>query len=143
MAFSIVTSGAQSVEIVQPLLVVEDEPLIRLDLVEILEAGGYSADQSASARAAVSNIQGRDVLHGVVTDIKLGAGEKGWHVARVARQKFPDIAVVYITGDSAAEWPAEGVPNSIVLQKPFADAQLLSAIATLLCAAGPQPGSAD
>ena len=62
----------------------------------------------------------------------MGGGIDGWEVARHARAKFPNIAVVYITGDSAAQWSAEGVPESLVLQKPFADAQVVHAIATLL-----------
>ena len=40
-----------------------------------------------------------------------------------------------MTGDSAADWSAEGVPNSVMLQKPFAEAQLLTAMGTLLIAA--------
>lgn len=130
-------------EMVLPLLVVEDETLIRIDVLDILRSGGYSVDESADATGAIANIAGRDVLHGLITDIKLGSGANGWHVAREARQKFPDIAVVYITGDSVGDWTAEGVPNSVILQKPFAGAQLVTAVATLLAAAGPQPGPSD
>ena len=126
-------------DIVQPLLVVEDEAIIRLNLIDVLEGGGYSVDQGANGNAAVSNIEDREVLHGLITDIDLGAGADGWHIARVAREKFPAIAVVYISGNSIEAWPAEGVPNSLMLQKPFADAQLISAVTTLLGAAGPQP----
>ena len=52
--------------------------------------------------------------------------------------KFPSLAVVYITADSADDWSAEGVPNSILLQKPFADAQVMDAVTTSLREAGPQ-----
>jgi CheY-like chemotaxis protein len=124
-------------EVVQPLLVVEDEALIRINLIDVLNEGGYTVDECASGNAAIANIDSRDVLHGLITDINIGSGPNGWHVARQARQKFPDIAVVYIS------WTAEGVPNSLILQKPFADAQLLSAVTTLLGAVGPQPGPAD
>ena len=61
-------------------------------------------------------------LQGLATDIRLGAGPTGWEVAHHARKKYPDIAVVYTTGDGAADWFAEGVPNSVMLQKPFAEA---------------------
>jgi hypothetical protein len=37
-----------------------------------------------------------------------------------------------MTGDSAADWTAEGVPNSILVQKPFAFTQVVTAISTLL-----------
>jgi hypothetical protein len=40
---------------------------------------------------------------------------------------------------SAADWAAEGVPNSAMVQKPFANAQVLTAIATLLDAVDVSP----
>lgn len=46
-----------------------------------------------------------------------------------------DLPIVYTTADSAAEWPVQGVPNSVVVQKPYAGAQLLTAISTLMTTA--------
>jgi hypothetical protein len=40
--------------------------------------------------------------------------------------------VVYMTGAAADEWAIQGVPNSILLAKPFAPAQLVTAISNLL-----------
>ncbi len=37
-----------------------------------------------------------------------------------------------MSGDSATDWAAQGVPKSIMLQKPFVEAQLLTAISSLL-----------
>jgi hypothetical protein len=37
-----------------------------------------------------------------------------------------------MSGRNAAEWASKGVPNSIMLEKPFAPAQLVTAIANLL-----------
>ena len=130
-------------DLVQPLLVVEDETLIRMNVLEVLVAGGFSVDEATDGSTALTDIGGRDVLHGLITDIQLGSGANGWQVARHAREKFPNIAVVYMSGDSAEAWSAEGVPNSIMLQKPFADAQLLSAVTTLLAAAGSHAAPAD
>lgn len=123
---------------VQPILVVDDEAIIRMNLVDVLEAGGFTVYESIDGDTAVAEIDSREVLHGMVTDVRLGTAVDGWQVARHARLKFPSIGVVYITGDSAADWPAEGVPNSILLQKPFADAQITDAVTTLLREAGPQ-----
>jgi CheY-like chemotaxis protein len=117
---------------VQPVLVVEDESLIRLNLVDVLEAGGFTVLEESSGSEGIATIDAREHLCGLITDINLGSGADGWEVARHARAKFPDLAVVYITGDSAAEWSAQGVPRSLVLQKPFADAQAISAITGLL-----------
>lgn len=117
---------------VQPILVIEDEPMIRLDLMDILENAGFTVKEAVDGPRAMTAIDSCDHLAGIVTDINLGSGLRGWEIARRARRKFPDLAVVYITGDSATEWPTEGVPNSIVLEKPFADAQVVSAITTML-----------
>ena len=124
---------------IQPILVVDDEALIRMNLVDIPEAGGFTVYESTDGDTAVTEIDSREVLHGLITDVRLGSEVDGWDVARHARLKFPSIAVVYITADSAAAWPSEGVPNSILLQKPFADAQVTDAVTTSLREAGPQP----
>jgi DNA-binding response OmpR family regulator len=76
----------------------------------------------------------------LVTDIKLGPGKlDGWDVARHAREIDPDFPVVYMSGTDAAEWASKGVPNSIMLSKPFAPAQLVTAVSQLL---NTQPPSA-
>lgn len=126
---------------VRPLLVVDDEALIRMNLVGVLEAGGFTVHESGEGDMAIAEIDGQEILHGLVTDVNLGSAVDGWGVARHARSKFPSIGVVYTTGDSADAWPSKGVPNSILLQKPFADAQVMDAVTTLLRLAGPQSQS--
>ena len=114
------------------LLLVEDEPLIRTALASALEDGGYRLVEADNGAEAMAAIDGNERFAGLITDIQLGSGENGWDVGRHARHRFPKIAVVYMTGDSAAHWTAEGVPNSVLLQKPFANAQMITAVSTLL-----------
>ncbi len=57
---------------------------------------------------------------------------KGWEIARLVRQIDPAFPIVYMTGAAADDWASEGVPNSILLQKPFAPAQLVTAVSQLL-----------
>lgn len=56
----------------------------------------------------------------------------GWEVATQARLIDAEFPVVYMTGAAADDWGAHGVPNSILLQKPFAPAQLVTAVSQLL-----------
>lgn len=114
------------------LLLVEDEPLIRTSLADALDDGGYSLIEAENGAAAIAAIDSSKSMSGILTDIRLGSGPSGWDVARHARQRFPALAVVYMTGDSAADWTSEGVPKSVLLQKPFATAQMVTAISTLL-----------
>lgn len=121
------------------LLLAEDEPLIALSLEDALQDAGFAVDHVTSAEDAMEAIdrKGTD-LSGVITDIKFGTDVDGWAVARHARERFPHIPIVYMSGDSAHDHTVQGVPDSIMIQKPFASAQLITAISTLLNALPPQ-----
>jgi DNA-binding NtrC family response regulator len=68
----------------------------------------------------------------LVTDINLQGKMDGREVAQHAREIDPAFPVVYMSGAAAADWASKGVPNSIMLSKPFAPAQLLTAVSNLL-----------
>ena len=121
----------------QPIiLLVEDEPLVLLVAQDALEAGGFTVIPFQLASEALSVFDKKSAeLSGLVTDIRLPGGQDGWEIARHARELRTDLPIVYTTADSAGEWPVQGVPNSVVVQKPYAGAQLLTAISTLMTAA--------
>ena len=61
----------------------------------------------------------------------------GWEVAKHARKIDPDFPIIYMTGSGADQWPLHGVPNSLLLTKPFAPAQLVTAVYQLLISGKP------
>lgn len=115
-------------------LVVEDDPLIHDFVGEVLIDGGFTVAQASTPADAMGMIDAPDAAYrALVTDINLMPGDKtGWDIARRAREIDSNIPVIYMTGDQAHEWSACGVPNSILLTKPFAPAQLIAAVAQLL-----------
>lgn len=114
-------------------LLVEDEALIMLATQDALEAGGYSVVTAASGLEAAEVLERRiEEISGLITDIRVGPGPDGWALARQARVLKPELPVVYTSGDSAHEWTASGVPKSVMIQKPYASAQTLTAISGLL-----------
>lgn len=118
------------------LLVVEDEALILHVLEDALTDAGFTVVSAVDGAEAIAALDKPDnTLAGLVTDIRIGDGVSGWDVARHARALKPTFPVVYMTADSANEWPSQGVPNSVLIQKPFANAQVIAAISTLLNAA--------
>lgn len=123
------------------ILVVEDEALIRDVVEETLDDGGFKVVLATSGEEAVKLLDSSDPKYrALVTDVNLGPDKmSGWDVARHARSADPELAVVYMTGDSAAEWASQGVPNSVLLTKPFAPAQLVTAVAQLLNISGTSP----
>jgi CheY-like chemotaxis protein len=114
------------------LLLVEDEALIALNISESLRDSGYSVQHVLTGLEAVDVLEAGDTIKGVITDIKLGGQLNGWEVARRAREIMPDIPVIYITGDSGHEHTFQGVPDSVLIEKPFAVAQIITAISLLL-----------
>ena len=119
-------------------LVIEDDPEIQALIDEALCDGGYEPALAASGEEAITLLKGGQSHYRVlVTDINLAGRINGWEVARAARQIDPAFPVIYMTGAAADQWPVEGVPNSILLAKPFAPAQLVTAISNLLNTGGP------
>ena len=120
------------------LLVVEDEVLIHLSIEDALAEAGYEIVIAMNGKTAIAELDADTALFkGVITDIRLGSKETGWDVARHARELAPEMPIIYMTGDSAHEWASQGVPNSIVIQKPFAMGQLVAGISNLLNAQPP------
>jgi DNA-binding response OmpR family regulator len=56
----------------------------------------------------------------------------GWEVAKRVREIDPGYPVIYMTGAAGDEWASRGVPYSVLLQKPFAPTQLVTAVSNLL-----------
>ena len=116
------------------ILVVEDDALVRGVVEETLTDGGFEIIMVSSGENAIDLLEVRKVNYrAVVTDINLGRDKRdGWDVARRAREIDAEFPVVYMTGASSDDWASKGVPNSILLTKPFAPAQLLTAVSQLL-----------
>ena len=118
---------------VHTILIVEDEPLIGLDVQEGLESAGFGTLFVACPFEATALLEaGVTAFAGLITDIRLGTTITGWDVARAARRKAPGFPVVYMSGDSAIDHRIHGVPDSIMVQKPFVIAQIVTAITGLL-----------
>jgi CheY-like chemotaxis protein len=110
-------------------LVVEDDPLIQLELGAALPDGGFGTESLTSGEAAIAALE---AIRALVTDFNLIGETTGWEVARRARELFYDLSVIYVTSVAADEWTSQGVPKSILIQKPFAPAQITTAISQLL-----------
>lgn len=115
------------------ILVVEDEMLLQALFEETLKDGGYDVKVVSTGEDAIKLLDADEPKYrALVTDVNLGRKVDGWDVARRAREINADVPVVYITCHGAADWASRGVPNSIVLTKPFAPAQLITAVSQLI-----------
>lgn len=116
------------------ILVVEDNELIQQVVNEALVDGGYAVHAVCTAEEAIAILDtaGFD-LQALLTDIDLAPGKlTGWDVARHAREIIPALPVVYMSGASGNDWASKGVPKSVFIGKPFAPAQVLTAVSQLM-----------
>ena len=112
---------------------IEDDDTIQTVVDTALSDAGFEPAIAPSGEEAVTLLKGmKGKYRALVTDISLRGKMDGWEVAQKARVIDPEFPVVYISGASAADWPSKGVPNSIMLPKPFAPAQLVTAVSNLL-----------
>ena len=119
-------------------LVIEDDRLIQLMVEEALSDGGFQSDVTGSGEEAMMLLQGNKTAYrAIITDINLAGKRNGWDVAQRSREIDPSMPVIYMTGTHAEDWASRGVPNSVMLTKPFAPAQLVTALSNLLNAAIP------
>lgn len=119
-------------------LVIEDDPDLQFILEEALRDGGYEPAIAGSGEEAVTLLKAfRSNYAALITDIKLLGRLDGWRVASAAREVDPAFPVLYITGAAPEEWPVLGVPDSILLVKPFTPEQLVTAISKLIKESAP------
>jgi CheY-like chemotaxis protein len=120
------------------IMVVEDDPDLQHLIEDALVEGGFDTEMLTSGEEALTLFQrDRTQYSALVTDINLNGTMTGWDVARQIREAVPDFPVVYMTGAAGDDWGSQGVPTSILLNKPFAPAQLVTAVSQLLNASPP------
>jgi CheY-like chemotaxis protein len=118
------------------ILVVEDDHLVSSGVEESLIDGGFQTAIASSGENAIELLDASDGKYrALVTDINLGRGGiGGWDVAKHAREIVP---IVYMSSKDADDWASKGVPNTKMLAKPFAPAQIVTAVSQLLNAFSP------
>ena len=114
-------------------LIAEDDAEIRKILQTSFEDGGFAVVLASSGEEAMAAMDDKgEGVRALVTDIALASKATGWDVARHAREMNPNLPVVYVTGTEGHDWASLGVPNSVLIAKPFAPAQVLTAVSQLL-----------
>ena len=114
------------------ILLIEDELLLCWSLEEALKPCGYATVIATTGHAGLAAIEGPGRYDAVVTNIRLSDGPDGWTLARRARELHPDVAVIYVSGDSAVDHTAEGVPDSVMISKPLKAGQIQAELQRLL-----------
>ncbi|WP_210528536.1 PAS domain-containing protein [Rubellimicrobium arenae] len=115
------------------LLVVDDEPVVRGLIVEVLGDLGYHALEAGDGPSGLKILQSKRRIDLLITDVGL-PGLNGRQMADQARERRPDLKVLFITGYAENATLANGVlePGMAMLTKPFAVDALTRKIGQLL-----------
>lgn len=109
-------------------LVVEDEPLIRLGLVSLLEEAGLTVMDAPNADGAVRLLEANAGVSVLVTDVDMPGSMDGAQLAHLVRQRWPGVAIIAISGKVGVD-PGMLPPGARFFSKPVRDEVLISAIA--------------
>ena len=118
----------------ETVLIIDDEPSIRLLVSDVLSDLGYAALEAEDGPSGLKVLQSSAPIDLLVTDVGLPGGMNGRQVADAARVLRPDLKVLFITGyaENAAVGNGHLDPGMAVLTKPFAMDDLAAKIRTLI-----------
>ena len=122
----------------ETVLIVDDEPSVRMLVTEVLEDLGYTAIEAADSAAGLKVLQSDVRIDLLVTDVGLPGGMNGRQMADAARVSRPDLKVLFITGYAENSVIGNGhlAPGMQVLAKPFAMEALAARIKELIGSPG-------
>jgi DNA-binding response OmpR family regulator len=114
------------------ILIVEDEPIIRMELADHFEGRGFRGMEAGSGERAMEIIRQTKIDLGV-TDVQMPGGQDGIGLALWVRQKYPRIKLIIVSGATSEsahlrKLGAEGV----IIPKPYSLGELGARAETLL-----------
>lgn len=119
------------------ILVVEDEVLIRMVLAHDLRSRGYRVLEASDGTEAMQILRSDHTIDLLLTDVGLPGGITGFEIARRARRKRPELAVIITSGtDPALQSGADLRDGHPYVRKPYDPDALVSEIRRLLRSAG-------
>ncbi|MGJ4947114.1 PAS domain-containing protein [Bradyrhizobium sp. HKCCYLS20291] len=102
-------------------LVVDDEPTVRMLVIEVLDERGYAVIEAKDGPTGLATLQSHAQIDLLITDVGLPGGMNGRQLADAARATRPDLKVLFITGyaENAILGSGHLAPGMQVLTKPF------------------------
>ena len=80
------------------ILLVEDEPIIRMDLADHLETQGFNVVEASSGDRAKELLTAGTPVEALVTDIRMPGMTDGVSLALWTRDHFPNIKIIIVSG---------------------------------------------
>ena len=108
-------------------LVVEDEPLLRMAAIALVEGAGLDAMEATNADEAIEILEQRTDIHIVFTDIDMPGSMDGLKLAEAVRGRWPPIEIIVTSGHRIVH-EADLPDRCIFFAKPYRDAEVVAAL---------------
>ena len=115
------------------ILVIDDDPSVRVTIEQILQSAGHAVISAVDGREGVDIFRANPV-DVVITDLYM-PNQEGLETIRELRSRFPTVAIIAMSGRPTAETMlsiAQKLGAVGVLQKPFVPQELLAAVTKAL-----------
>ncbi|MBV9992129.1 MAG: PAS domain-containing protein [Alphaproteobacteria bacterium] len=118
----------------ETVLVVDDEPTVRMLIAEVLSESYYHILEAVDGPAAMRILESRQRIDLMISDVGLPGGMNGRQLADAARALRPDLKILFITGyaENAAVGNGHLDPGMEILAKPFAMSSLAGKVREML-----------
>ena len=118
----------------ETVLVIDDEPTVRMLMVEVLEEAGYVAIEASDGPAGLKILQTDVRIDLLISDVGLPGGMNGRQVADAARAIRPDLKVLFVTGFAENATIRHGHLDAgmQVIAKPFVMAALANKVREII-----------
>jgi CheY-like chemotaxis protein len=109
-------------------LVVEDEPLMLIDAVDLVTEAGFEAIGTKNADEAIRILESRDDIRIVFTDVNMPGSMDGIKLAHAVRHRWPPIEIIVTSGLTLANVQELLPERGVFFPKPYTPAQVASAL---------------
>ena len=112
-------------------LIVEDDPLLRMLAVELVEEAGCVALEAGNADEAVALLQSRADISLLFTDIDMPGTMDGLKLAHAVRDRWPPVKILIVSGKVRLQ-PSELPSNSCFVGNPYQAAAMVAELRSLV-----------
>jgi two-component system, response regulator PdtaR len=112
-------------------LVVEDEPILRLHALDIVEEAGFTAIEARNADEAIAILESRSDIALLLTDVNMPGSMDGLKLAHAVRNRWPPIRIVVVSGH--VQLDQDALPSdSRFFGKPFEAQKLIGELRNMI-----------
>ena len=112
-------------------LIVEDEPLLRMLAAEVVEEAGFVALEARDADEAVILLEAHPDISLLFTDINMPGSMDGLKLAHAVRDRWPPIKILLVSGQVQLR-PSELPSNSFFIRKPYQGSALVEELRAMV-----------